>query len=102
MQARFDDPWGIVVMEDGTRYVADAGDSNRIRRIDSDAAHTVLTIAGNGLLGLRDGAGSQAMFRRPDGIAIDADGATTYTQVGPVRSLAELTGLVADHLGVQL
>jgi cytochrome c biogenesis protein CcmG/thiol:disulfide interchange protein DsbE len=33
---------------------------------------------------------------------LDADGALTYTQVGPVDSLEELRGLVADHLGVQL
>jgi cytochrome c biogenesis protein CcmG/thiol:disulfide interchange protein DsbE len=33
---------------------------------------------------------------------LDAHGAITYTQVGPVHSLDELEGLVADHLGVQL
>jgi cytochrome c biogenesis protein CcmG, thiol:disulfide interchange protein DsbE len=33
---------------------------------------------------------------------VDADGALAYTQVGPVRSLDELRGLVAEHLGVQL
>jgi cytochrome c biogenesis protein CcmG, thiol:disulfide interchange protein DsbE len=33
---------------------------------------------------------------------IDAGGALTYTQVGPVRSLDELRGLVADHLGVHV
>jgi cytochrome c biogenesis protein CcmG/thiol:disulfide interchange protein DsbE len=33
---------------------------------------------------------------------LDADGGITYTQVGPVHSLDELKGLVADHLGVQL
>jgi thiol-disulfide isomerase/thioredoxin len=33
---------------------------------------------------------------------LDAQGAITYTQVGPVHSLDELKGLVADHLGVQL
>jgi thiol-disulfide isomerase/thioredoxin len=31
-----------------------------------------------------------------------ADGALAYTQVGPVRSVDELRGLVAEHLGVQL
>ena len=31
-----------------------------------------------------------------------ADGAVTYTQVGPVRSLDQLRQLVATHLGVQL
>ncbi|WP_448625741.1 TlpA family protein disulfide reductase [Geodermatophilus sp. URMC 64] len=33
---------------------------------------------------------------------LDADGAITYTQVGPVDSLDELRGLVAEHLGVRL
>jgi cytochrome c biogenesis protein CcmG, thiol:disulfide interchange protein DsbE len=33
---------------------------------------------------------------------LDADGALAYTQVGPVASLDELRGLVAEHLGVQL
>jgi len=33
---------------------------------------------------------------------LDADGGLAYTQVGPVRSLDELRGLVAEHLGVQL
>jgi cytochrome c biogenesis protein CcmG/thiol:disulfide interchange protein DsbE len=33
---------------------------------------------------------------------LDADGAIVYTQVGPVHSLDELRGLLAEHLGVQL
>jgi thiol-disulfide isomerase/thioredoxin len=33
---------------------------------------------------------------------VDAGGALTYTQVGPVASLEQLRGLVAEHLGVQL
>ena len=33
---------------------------------------------------------------------LDADGGLTYTQVGPVASVDELRGLVADHLGVPL
>jgi cytochrome c biogenesis protein CcmG, thiol:disulfide interchange protein DsbE len=33
---------------------------------------------------------------------LDADGRLAYTQVGPVRSVDELRGLVAEHLGVQL
>jgi thiol-disulfide isomerase/thioredoxin len=33
---------------------------------------------------------------------LDADGGIAYTQVGPVASVDELRGLVADHLGVQL
>jgi cytochrome c biogenesis protein CcmG/thiol:disulfide interchange protein DsbE len=33
---------------------------------------------------------------------LDADGALTYAQVGPVTSVEELRGLVAEHLGVTL
>ncbi|HEX2074181.1 MAG TPA: TlpA disulfide reductase family protein [Geodermatophilus sp.] len=33
---------------------------------------------------------------------LDADGGIAFVQVGPVDSLAELEGLVAEHLGVQL
>jgi sugar lactone lactonase YvrE len=76
--AKFEGPTGLAVNTQGQVFVADA-EGNRIRRIDSDAAHTVLTLAGNGDLGLRDGAGAQAMFRRPDGIAIGADGALYVT-----------------------
>jgi sugar lactone lactonase YvrE len=71
LQARFDDPWGIVVMEDGTRYVADAGDNNRIRRIAADG--TVTTLAG-GREGFADGTGSAAAFHTPSALARDGDG----------------------------
>jgi cytochrome c biogenesis protein CcmG, thiol:disulfide interchange protein DsbE len=33
---------------------------------------------------------------------LDADGGLVHTQVGPVTSVDELRGLVAEHLGVQL
>jgi len=33
---------------------------------------------------------------------LDADGALTYSHVGPVESLDELRGLVAEHLAVSL
>ena len=33
---------------------------------------------------------------------LDADGGVAYVQVGPVADLAELEGLVAEHLGVTL
>ena len=33
---------------------------------------------------------------------VDADGALVHTEAGPVSSVDELRGLVAEHLGVQL
>ncbi|MEL1266253.1 NHL repeat-containing protein [Pseudoxanthomonas putridarboris] len=71
LQARFDDPYGIAVMADGTRYVADAGDNNRIRRIAPDG--TVSTFAG-GREGLADGIGEAAAFHTPSALARDGDG----------------------------
>lgn len=48
---------------------------------------------------LMDGLGINVL---PFTYFLDADGALVHTQVGPVTSLEELRGLVAEHLGVQL
>jgi sugar lactone lactonase YvrE len=69
--ARFADPFGLVVDALGRVYVSDAGENNRIRRIDPDGA--VTTIAG-GEEGFADGLGSAAAFHTPSGLAIDASG----------------------------
>ena len=70
-QARFADPWGVAVARDGTVYVSDAGDNNRIRSIRRDG--TVATLAG-GDEGFADGIGAAAMFDTPSGIALDEAG----------------------------
>ena len=69
-QAAFADPFGIAVATDGTVYVADAGESNRIRKIGPDG--TVSTFAGTNE-GFSDGAATAASFNTPSGLAIDAD-----------------------------
>eukprot|EP01035_Chromulina_nebulosa_P054750 gene54750-75024_t len=56
--ARFSDPFAIALAPDGTRYVADAGDTNRIRKIAADG--TVTTLPG--------------VFDTPSGIALDKAG----------------------------
>ncbi|HYP01154.1 MAG TPA: NHL repeat-containing protein [Pyrinomonadaceae bacterium] len=80
-RARFQNPFGIAVDARGNVYVADAGESNRIRKIaagdgtekEATAASAVTTLAG-GVEGFADGAGGAASFNTPSGIAIDARG----------------------------
>lgn len=76
------DPFGIAVAEDGTVYVADAGESNRIRRIGTDEETS--TFAG-GSEGFADGFRSQASFNTPSGLAIDADGNLYVADTGNNR-----------------
>jgi DNA-binding beta-propeller fold protein YncE len=71
--ARFAGPTGLAVSATGEVVVADTV-GNRIRWIDTDAAHTVHTIAGTGELGARDGEAGQAQFRWPTGVAMSRNG----------------------------
>src|SRR5829696_5859305 len=70
-QAAFSDPFGVAVAQDGTIYVSDAGESNRIRKITPEG---VLTTVAGGNEGFADGAGSAASFNTPSGLAIDSKG----------------------------
>ena len=70
-QARFADPFGVTVDKEGNLYVADAGESNRIRKVSPEGV--VTTIAG-GEEGLQDGQGASAKFNTPSALAIDAQG----------------------------
>jgi sugar lactone lactonase YvrE len=71
LTATFSDPFGIVVDKRGNVIVADAGQSNRIRRITVDGK--VETIAGSSE-GFADGDAGRAQFNTPSGIAIDKGG----------------------------
>jgi sugar lactone lactonase YvrE len=70
-QSAFSDPFGVAVAADGTIYVADAGESNRIRKISPDG--TVTTLAG-GSEGFADGKGTSASFNTPSALALGPDG----------------------------
>src|ERR1044071_1429630 len=61
------DPFGVAVAADGTIYVADAGESNRIRKISPDGI--VTTVAG-GSEGFADGARTSASFNTPSALAL--------------------------------
>ncbi|GGI45407.1 hypothetical protein GCM10008018_11920 [Paenibacillus marchantiophytorum] len=70
-EAFFNEPTGLAVDAKGNVYVADSG-NNAIRRIDANGQ--VTTLAGNGVLGNKDGKGASASFNHPTDVAVTADG----------------------------
>jgi sugar lactone lactonase YvrE len=68
-QARFADPFGIVIDSKGNIIVSDAGQNNRIRKISPEGM--VTTIAG-GEEGFQDGQGASARFNTPSALAVDS------------------------------
>ena len=81
-QSAFSDPFGVVIADDGTIYVADAGESNRIRKISPDG--NVSTLAG-GTEGFADGTGAAASFNSPSALALGPDGNLYVADTGNNR-----------------
>jgi len=81
-EARFNDPFGVAVARDGSVYVADAGESNRVRKITPRGE--VSTLAG-GREGYADGAGAAAAFNTPSALALDRDGNLYVADTGNNR-----------------
>jgi sugar lactone lactonase YvrE len=69
--AEFYAPAGVAADAQGNIYVSDMG-NNIIRKISSTGV--VSTLAGKGYAGYADGAGVDAVFKSPAGIAVDAQG----------------------------
>jgi len=67
----YNQPTGLDYDAEGNIYVADAG-NHAIRKIAPDGS--VSTIAGDGVLGFADGAGSEARFYHPSDVAVADDG----------------------------
>jgi sugar lactone lactonase YvrE len=95
-EARFASPSGVAVDGAGNLYVADWG-NHSIRKISPSGETS--TLAGVREPGFRDAQGSEARFREPNGIAVDAAGIAyvadtgnhairTITPDGTVRTLA--------------
>lgn len=68
---KFAGPAGLAIDKQGNLYVSDS-DNHAIRKITP--AGVVTTLAGNGSPGFEDGAGAQAQFMFPRGLAVDAAG----------------------------
>ncbi|MFL6230874.1 MAG: NHL repeat-containing protein [Pyrinomonadaceae bacterium] len=81
-QARFADPFGVVVDGEGSVFVSDAGAANRIRKITVQG--TVSTFAG-GAEGFSDGTGSGASFNTPSALALDRAGNIYVADTGNNR-----------------
>lgn len=97
-QARFSDPYGLVIEPSGSLLLAEGGEGNRIRRIGLDGQ--VTTVAG-GVEGFRDGRGAAAAFNTPSGLAIDAAGNLYVADTGnhairKISRLGEVTTLAGN------
>jgi len=69
--ASFSFPQGVAVDGDGNVFVADAG-NNAVRKISPEGV--VMTLAGNGSYGFLNRTGTNASFREPNAVAVDASG----------------------------
>jgi sugar lactone lactonase YvrE len=78
----FSDPFGVAVGKDGSVYTTDAGNQNRIQKIAPDGS--IKSIAG-GVEGFANGAGDQALFDSPSGIAIAPNGDLIVADTGNNR-----------------
>ncbi|WP_407353457.1 gluconolaconase [Luteimonas sp. R10] len=96
-QARFDEPWGLVRGPDGSLFVADAGEANRIRRIAPDGS---LHPFAGGEEGFADGRGAAAAFHTPSALAVDAAGNLYVADTGN-HAIRRITadGLVSTLAG---
>ena len=97
-RARFSDPFGVAAAADGTIYVSDAGDAQRVRRIAMDG--TVTTVAGGGGHGHVDGPAASARFNTPSGLAIGPDGTLYVADTGnnAIRRIAP-DGMISTIAG---
>jgi sugar lactone lactonase YvrE len=95
--ARFNEPFGLAVDDNGTVYVAD-NSNNAIRKIT--AAGVVSTFAGGGSPGSTDGTGTAARLDEPRAVALDAGG-TLYVADYDNHTIRKITstGVVTTFAG---
>jgi sugar lactone lactonase YvrE len=95
--ARFNEPFGIAVADDGTVYVAD-NSNNAIRKITAEGV--VSTFAGGTGAGSNDGTGTSARLDEPRAIALDTSG-TLYVADYDNHTIRKITaaGVVTTVAG---
>jgi len=96
-EARFTEPWAVVVDSSGNVFVSDTN-NNRIRKITPEGV--VTTLAGGGSQGSSDGSGTAARFNEPHGIGIDSSGNLYVADFGnnTIRKVTP-TGMVSTLAG---
>ncbi|WP_409345771.1 stalk domain-containing protein [Paenibacillus sp. MBLB4367] len=83
----FQSPSGIAIDGKGNVYVADT-ENNAIRKVD--AGGNVTTVAGDGIIGDKNGKGKDARFHHPGDVAVTADG-TVYVADTLNHSIRKIT-----------
>jgi DNA-binding beta-propeller fold protein YncE len=77
------DPFGIVIDKKGNTYIADAGEENRILKINSQGVVSVLAGAEEGFADTQQtNQAIQAKFNTPSGLAIDQQGNVYIADTG--------------------
>jgi streptogramin lyase len=100
--ASFAAPKSVAVDESCNVYVVDA-DNNKIRKISPSGV--VTTVAGSGKKDFRDGAGAEASFFTPVGIAVDSNSNIYVSEIGDgkirkINSNGIVSTLADSGLGV--
>ncbi len=95
--AELNAPQGLAVGPDGTLYIADTG--NELIRVVRGGVIT--TFAGNGSVGFSGdgGAATGAAFRRPNALAIDANGSLLVCDAGNQRVRRISAGVIQTVVG---
>jgi sugar lactone lactonase YvrE len=84
-RASFSLPLGVAVDAQSTVYVADSG-NHTIRQVQLvGTVGTVLTIAGNGTAGYREGLGAAVSLNQPTAVVVDAAGNLVIAEGGGQR-----------------
>ncbi len=103
LEAQFRDPSGLAIRADGTIYIADTG-NHRIRQLS--VAGTVVTLAGSGRGGSRDGIGLLAQFDTPTDVTLDDKNRVWVADQGnhsirQITPTGQVTTLVGHQAGFQ-